>query len=175
MATVSIISIPHMRQFAQNQELKSTIKEVKSLIRTANNKAINGVKNSSDERVPWGVSISGSATTQSFYELAGCSFTLSFNGCRSNEYSYEKKNVPSLLKMEACILPCTGASYTTDVILYFLPIEGLLRVYSAPNSVPSVSTYLGNSIGIKIYVVSNPTNDYLISINEKGSITESEI
>ena len=88
---LAAISIPSFSTFTTNQRLSQAAKQVKNDLRSAQNRAINGVKDSAGNKV-WGISFDGSNS----YAIFTCGgFDLSAVPCCVGETAYKTKTLAS--------------------------------------------------------------------------------
>ncbi len=91
IGVLSAIAIPSFSSFNTNQRLSQAAKQVKNDLRSAQNRAVNGVKDSAGNKV-WGLSFDGSNS----YTIFTCSsLDLSAVPCCIGETSYETKSLAS--------------------------------------------------------------------------------
>jgi prepilin-type N-terminal cleavage/methylation domain-containing protein len=179
MILIVSMSIPAFRQFTSSQNLKSIAQDLKNDARSLHNKALNGIKNSNNERVAWILRISNDA---SYYETFGCPAANTLGSCKDYLHNYVRTDVNTAFKFYACDHPCTNLSTYSGATFYYEPIDGTVTYY--PFNPSTASTYESQVFGVapntalsvtklSILVKSTDTNaSTIFTVNSKGDLTE---
>ncbi len=172
MALVFMTLLPFYRRYVAQTQLKNITVEMRSVLRSAHNKALNGVASTDGTMVHWVIHIHNNSFNYE-YETGGCPVNVDaasanydqryqFLNCGTADYVLE--DFPSRFS----VTHQYSSSYP-EVNIFFANINGTVVVYDPNGNV------IGNTIDIQISSDDYPNLYTIFHVNAQGGISEESV
>jgi prepilin-type N-terminal cleavage/methylation domain-containing protein len=173
MAILLTLAIPAFQQFNAPQEFKTVSQQIKSDLRTLQNKAVTGVtvlRGGQNTRVYWTIRILNNANT---YEIAACEKS------ETNVDSYSECTNKETVRLNSKFSLNVASSYT-GYIMQFSPVSGAITAYDAARTTTdfdSTGNMPINSAFPITWTITSTTASLngralVLLLNSNGSLTE---
>lgn len=173
MAIIFTLAIPAFQQFNAPQEFKTASQQIKSDLRTLQNRAVSGVtvsRSGQNTRVYWTIRVLNNAST---YEIAACEKSA------TNVDSYLECTDKETVRLNSKFKINVASAYT-GYILQFAPVNGTIAVYDAARTTTDFDTTgnmpINSALPVNWTVTSTTTSlngrALILLLNENGSLTE---
>jgi prepilin-type N-terminal cleavage/methylation domain-containing protein len=172
LSLIFITILPFYRRYVAQTELKNITIKMRSVLRSAQNKSLNGVASSDGTPVHWVVHIHNNSYHYE-YEVGGCPVNIDPSSAGYDQrYQFMNCNNKDYLLVDFpqrfSVTHQYSSSYP-EVNIFFANINGDITIYSPDGSV------IGNTIDIQI-----TSDDYenlytIFHVNAKGGISEESV
>jgi Tfp pilus assembly major pilin PilA len=164
-----MITLPMYRRYSAVQELKNISQQVRDQVRSAQNKAINGIASSTGAPANWVLRIYASGGEEK-YETGACPI-IEDTAAVGYDLRYTFSSCPGRFEYKETVIPSTlsvSHQYAgeTEANMFFASITGYLTVYD------SIGNELGDEIYLRISSDDYPEMYVILHINNRGGISE---